>query len=676
MPIGSATTLADVAMMTSMLQVPLASIITTPTREVTHADFAKFPKSHRSMPMSAETNHHATGGRRTGFANAYGKGQALWRHVLEWLKKAPVTDPIDRRNAPFMQLLLIYIGCKTLPYKIYLLLFNPSYKIFFPGHEWPGAPPFPMAFDLGTDLLLTVSAWAGLYMIRKGAFRQAVMLLLCAMALEALIAYAAFGYLIWRVDMIAFEVFALAGFMHSRKALWLLFGAFILASAAGMTTDYFRNPQVMHSLRVYNALPPLILAYFVLVVILDRTSTSLRRALAESDRQRHQLQQEMAERERAQEQLLHAQKVDAIGRLSSGIAHDFNNVIGIILGFSLERHRLDEPGAVRNAEALALANALDGVEMAARRGAAISRKLLNFSRSDITRAEVFDAIAALEELVPMLHQLFPSSIRLVLETGDSPLPICFDRSQFELAILNIASNARDAMPDGGEFIIAAAGGDSFASLTLRDSGSGMSDEVRQHIFEPFFTTKPASKGTGLGLAVIHRLIQNAGGRIEVESSTATGTSLRIELPLATAPVDDPVRRDDIRVLLVDDDDDLRHLLARALESSGCTVSTAASGAEAIHAVEHAKLPPQIMVCDNRMPDIDGTALLQQLRLRLPKVPAILISAYLETDWQPPAVDDPFNIWLPKPFAPDRLVDCVFKAATSTAERDARTNPQT
>lgn len=631
-----------------------------------------FPYLTGATTVSTDADHDAMHVHRTGIAQW---ARSLWRRLRTWLEKVPVDDPVDRRNAVFMQLFFLYIGCKTLPYKIHLVLFNSAYQILLPGHEWPGAPPYPLAIDIGTDVLMTAAAWFGFYLIRKGAFRRAVSQFLAAMVLATLIAYSAFGYLIWRADMVAFEVFALAGFMRGRRALWLVYIAFIFVYAAGMTTDFFRNPHVMHKAAAYSALPSLMLAYFVVAIILDRTSNALRQSLAESNRQRLQLQQEMAERERAQEQLLHAQKMDAIGKLSSGIAHDFNNVIGIILGFALERHRLDEPEAVRNADALALANALKGVEMAARRGAAVSRKLLNFGRGDITRLEVFDAVAALEELRPLLRQLFPPSVRLDMEIGTTPLPICFDRSQFELAILNIASNARDAMPDGGEFSITAEHAGAFASLTLRDNGFGMPDPVRQRIFEPFFTTKPASKGTGLGLAVIHRLIQNADGRIEVTSSPGAGTSLRVELPIATAPADAPAPPSDVRVLLIDDDDDLRQLLASALEGSGCVVSMAANGAEAIRAVDHATLPPQILVCDNRMPDTDGTALLQQLRVRLPKVPAILISAHLESDWQPSPAADAFNIRLPKPFAPDRLIDCVFKAvATSVAPSEA--NDQT
>lgn len=597
--------------------------------------------------------------------------KALWRHLWAWLERVPVDDPVDRHNAVFMQLFLIYIGCKTLPYKIHLLLFNSTYQMLLPGHAWPGAPPFPLAFSLGADVLMTASAWLGVYLIRKGSFRLSVSQFLGAMILATLIAYGAFGYRIWRADMVAFEVFALAGFMHGRRALWSAYVAFMCIYATGMTTDYFRNLHVMHSAAAYNALPSLMLAYLIVVIILDRTSLALRRSLAESNQHRRRLQLEMARREQAQEQLLHARKMDAVGKLASGIAHDFNNVLGIIQGFATDRHRLDEPGASRSEDALALGAALEGVEMAARRGASISRKLLNFSRHDVAHIETFDVNRSLRELEPLLHQMLPASIRLQMQTGAGVLPIDFDRSQFELALLNLASNARDAMHDGGELSLSAAmDGASWIGITVQDTGTGIPEEVKQRIFEPFYTTKPANSGTGLGLTVIYGLVDRAGGRIEVDSTPGAGTTFRIRLPKArhAIPADDTdvAAQDAVRVLLIDDDDDLRPLLQAALEKGGCSVYAAATGAEAERAVAQATSMPQVLVCDNRLPDIDGLTLLSKLRRDLPDVPAILISAYLDSDGQLAIPRDPLNERLPKPFPPGDLLSRVLAAARRNA----------
>jgi CheY-like chemotaxis protein len=273
--------------------------------------------------------------------------------------------------------------------------------------------------------------------------------------------------------------------------------------------------------------------------------------------------------------------------------------------------------------------------------------------------------------VPLLRQLLPSDIRLLIESSPAPLPISFDRSQFELAILNIASNARDAMPDGGSFTICAKRHAPGAiSITLSDTGAGMSESVRQRVFEPFFTTKPPDSGTGLGLSVVYALIERAGGSIDVNSSPGRGTSLSLILPIgeltAIAPRTQPAVRQRVRVLLIDDDEDLRTMLANALEQGGCEVSMAASGSEAEWLVQTARHAPQIIVCDNRMPDTDGITLLRKLRMRLPDVPVILISAYLESDGQPFRNEDDFTERLPKPFAPSHLLARVLKVAGERA----------
>ena len=235
----------------------------------------------------------------------------------------------------------------------------------------------------------------------------------------------------------------------------------------------------------------------------------------------------MAERERAQTQLIHAQKMEAVGRVASGVAHDFDNVLNVALGYAVGRERIADRGAS------ALMDALEGVELSVRRALSISRKLLNFSRQDLSRPEVFDAIAALRELQPMLRQLFGAATRVSLDVGDDALHVRMDRGQFELIALNIAANARDAMPDGGRFAVSAtrAPDADAIDLAFSDSGCGMPESVRARVFEPFYTTKPAGSGTGLGLAVTQDLITQMGGEIRVTSTSGAGTTFLIRLPL-------------------------------------------------------------------------------------------------------------------------------------------------
>ena len=242
------------------------------------------------------------------------------------------------------------------------------------------------------------------------------------------------------------------------------------------------------------------------------------------------LRHEMGERERAQAQLIHAQKVDAVGRLAGGIAHDFNHVLSVVLGYAGQRQRLAEAGND------ALLRAMEGIETAARRGSVICRKLLGFSRQDVARPDMFDVAQALRELEPMLRQLFDASpVAIGFDLHDGCMPVRLDRGQFDLMVLNIAANARDAMPAGGRFDLRAAPQpDGGAEIALSDDGYGMTTQVSGRIFEPFYTTKSAENGTGLGLALVHDLVIKAGGSIAVDSVPERGSTFRIRFPAAIA----------------------------------------------------------------------------------------------------------------------------------------------
>jgi signal transduction histidine kinase len=230
--------------------------------------------------------------------------------------------------------------------------------------------------------------------------------------------------------------------------------------------------------------------------------------------------------------------MEAAGRLASGISHDFNNILDVILGYADQRHDIPDIDD-RDARDAAYTRSLQGIEVAATRGTAITRKLLSFSRNDTARPKRFDAGDAFDELQPLLRQLFPRSIRLEMPQGGGRFPVRLDHGEFEMMILNIAANARDAMPEGGTFAIALAPGpDGFVEITLSDTGHGMNAELQRRIFEPFFSTKPASDGTGLGLAVTRDLIQGAGGDIRVESMPGKGSTFVMRLPLAEPHPDD------------------------------------------------------------------------------------------------------------------------------------------
>ncbi len=461
----------------------------------------------------------------------------MLKKFLSGFGQIPVPDPVDRRNAVFVQWLLVFEGLRKPLDKLYLLTFDWSFLRTFYYDKARCGPLAAMAIDLGTDAAITAACWLGIYLIRIGKFRFAVKQYLGVMLVSAVLGYVAFGYQATGGNIAMIEVLALSGLMLGRRALWLVYFTEISIFAASMAADLLFHTTLTASAikEGFAALPIAALGYLLIALIFDRSIYALRQSLDEANAQREQLQREIVERERTQEQLLHALKMDAIGKLASGVAHDINNVLGIILGFTIERDRVEQDADISAEDAMALANALDGVELAARRGVAVCRKLLNFSRLDVTHIETFDACEALRALRPLLQQLLDPAIRLTISTPSTALPIDFDRSQFELALLNLATNARDAMPTGGFLsLVLSKGAESNVVLEVRDTGTGMSPVVMQHVFEPFFTTKPAGQGTGLGLSTVHSLVRKVGGSITVESRPGHGTSFHVVLPMSGA----------------------------------------------------------------------------------------------------------------------------------------------
>ncbi len=591
-----------------------------------------------------------------------------------WLYQAPVVGPVDRRNAWFMQVLFMFVGTMLPLNKLYVVFYSSRFGSLFTDVTFRYAHVAAMT-DIATDIAMTASAWYGLWLIRRGQFRRAITQFLYVVIGSGLLAYATLGY--WAIfsDMLPIMIIALSGLMLGRRALWLVFMMVMVEFIVGMASDVLRHEAILHTAFRKGDLhdgivnfPSRALNYLLVVIILDYCTHALRESLRESEEHRLLLQEEIHEHKQAQEALLHAQKMDAVGRLASGVAHDFNNILGIILGFTRERHRVDDPDSPPiNHVGRALARALEGIETASRRGAAISRKLLNFSRRDVPHAETFDLNESLRELKPMLQQLLPAPLVVELQTAAEPLAIHFDRSQFELALLNLASNARDAMPDGGALTIASHARNGHAVLTVSDTGSGMSEEVQRHIFEPFFTTKPADLGTGLGLPVVFDLFTHAGGNIEVHSAPGHGTRFTIQLPrMSCCPSEARTnacpKPKAVRVLLIDADDELSRLLSERLRHGGCVVSTATNAREVERIFCQSPLP-HVIVCDSHMPDIDGVTLMERLRLCLQDAPIILTSTALDLPELAFGSSDALTERLPKPFLPDQLLARVLAAAS-------------
>lgn len=439
--------------------------------------------------------------------------------LARWLKPSRIADPVDRRNAPMMQILLLLIG--LLPPLAW------AHRVIWPARPMLSAEWVAMAMSL----TLSALAWACLVLIQRGHFRPAVRVFLTVALVNMVISFAASGMAAQHHSLAVNAVWlVMAGLMLGRRELWAGYGAVLLAFALALRTDLKRPGEHWSNVTIDATTAAVIFLFIVIVV--DRTVAALRESLADlrqSDaelrRVNQRLRAEMVEREQAERRLVHAQKMKAIGQLAGGVAHDFNNVLSVVLGYAGRRTHMTD---LASAEAL-----LKGIEKAADRGAGIARRLLGLVRHDSSRPEVFDAADALRDAVPMLRQMFPDSVRVDADIGNGPALIRFDRSQFDLVLLNIAANARDALSGSGRFRVAlrADPQQREVRIDLEDDGIGMDAAVRDRLFEPFFSTKAEGDGYGLGLSVVESLITEANGAIGIDSAPGAGTRVRLQLPL-------------------------------------------------------------------------------------------------------------------------------------------------
>ncbi|MBU0556781.1 MAG: response regulator [Alphaproteobacteria bacterium] len=383
-----------------------------------------------------------------------------------------------------------------------------------------------------------------------------------------------------------------------------------------------------------------------------------------------------AELRDAQEALLQSQKMEAVGQLVSGLAHDFNNVLGAIVGsFELIERRADDPERARRF-------ARAGMQ-AAERGAKLTAQLLTFSRSQRIQLQPLYVCDILEPLRDMLARTLGPMIALDFQLNQNPAPVLADATQIEMMVLNLAINARDAMPDGGSLHIATStvlieedhelAPGNYVQISVRDTGVGMDAPTLQRAMEPFFTTKPVGKGTGLGLAQIYGSARQAGGTARISSSPGEGTTVFVLLPCTdrqpeprSNSVAPPPHQggEHARVLLVDDDHDLRNLLASALESQGYQVKEAADGTAALAMLDAETA--DIAVIDFAMPGMNGAELSLRIADRSPSLPILFISGFADTAALESAAGADVIV-LRKPFRIDE-----FLHAVDARLREART----
>jgi PAS domain S-box-containing protein len=349
-------------------------------------------------------------------------------------------------------------------------------------------------------------------------------------------------------------------------------------------------------------------------------------------------------RKRLEQQLVQAQKMEGLGTLAGGIAHDFNNILAIILGYT---NRLETLGSKPEAP-----GAIKIIKEAVERGAALVQQLLTSARQTEARFSALDLNALVRELEKMLQATFPKMINFELRLQpDLPL-ITADRSQIHQVLLNLCVNARDAMKDGGTLTLetsmtpgakliesfTGAATQNYACIRVRDTGSGMSKQVKSHIFEPFFTTKERSKGTGLGLSVVYGVVNNHRGFVQVESEPEAGTTFIVYLPVEHS-IEEPgggivgriPRKQNApqTILLVEDEEMLRDLGVTILESEGYRVLAAKDGVEAVALFEVHRDDIGLVVCDLGLPRLGGREAFLKMKESRPGVRAIVASGYLE-----------------------------------------------
>jgi two-component system, cell cycle sensor histidine kinase and response regulator CckA len=381
-----------------------------------------------------------------------------------------------------------------------------------------------------------------------------------------------------------------------------------------------------------------------------------------------------------EEQIAQSQKMQAIGQLAGGIAHDFNNVLTAIIGFSdllLTNHRPTDP---------AFADIMN-IKNNANRAAGLVRHLLAFSRKQTLRPQVLSLTDALEDLMHLLAQLLGEKVKARMVHGRDLWFVKVDPTQFQQVIINLAVNARDAMPGGGELTIRTANVSERESAALThaglepgeyvlcevsDTGTGIPPEIIDKIFEPFFSTKEVGKGTGLGLSTVYGIVKQTGGNILCDSDVGSGTIFRIFLPRCAEEVADigenaekPAKKEAAKdltgsatVLLVEDEDAVRSFAARALTTRGYNVLTAISGVQALDVMSEHGGEVDLVISDVVMPEMDGPTLMKHLRKANPQMKIIFMSGYAEEAFRNNLDEDEKFSFLPKPFTLKKLAAIV------------------
>jgi signal transduction histidine kinase len=396
-------------------------------------------------------------------------------------------------------------------------------------------------------------------------------------------------------------------------------------------------------------------------VLKDRRSRlipAVHRALREAE--------ERAEHRRLEKQFIQAQKMEAVGQLSSGIAHDFNNILGIIIGNNdYVMGKLHPEDSLRKN--------LQEIQHAADRATGVIRQLLVFSRNQAVQLVVLDLNEVIQSMDKMIYRLVDEPVKLTFTLQEKIGRIEADSGYIGQLLMNMVINARDAMPDGGnlsvatynatldeDFVLSRTGmtAGHFVVLSISDTGVGMTDEVKAKLFEAFFTTKPKGKGTGLGLATCQTIARQSNAYIDVESRIGKGTTFKIYFPRVDQPLSqDPAHlpseappRGTETILLVEDEAALRQTTSMVLESQGYTVLQTANGQEGLKTIrEHKGSPISLVITDVAMPKMGGKVMVEWLKTTNPDLKVLFTSGYVDVAMVHHGMPDPEVAFLPKPY---------------------------
>ena len=379
---------------------------------------------------------------------------------------------------------------------------------------------------------------------------------------------------------------------------------------------------------------------------------------------------DISQRKQLEEQLMHAQKMEAVGRLAGGVAHDFNNMLTVIGGYN--RMILDEVSTLDPLRGYA-----EEILKAADRAGAMTKQLLAFSRRQIIQPRVIHVNAVVGQMEKMLRRLIDENIELTFRLNPEAGNIRADPGLVEQSIVNLAANARDSMPFGGRLTIETANArldemyarthmgvqpGEFVMIAVSDTGHGMDAETRRHIFEPFFTTKEKGRGTGLGLATVYGMVKQTGGDIWVYSEPGRGTTFKLYFPKVAEPETAVVEaageqpKGDLSetILVVEDEKAVRELTVKMLRKLGYSILTAGGATEAIEVSEAHAGPITLLLTDVVMPDMSGRQLASELIRSRPEMKVLFLSGYTEDAIVHHGVLDPGVNFLPKPFSREVL----------------------